>query len=154
MCAVPSSAAFCSWLGVILSRPKLFRYFFRSLGIALRAPMTTCTTVAFLSQCRSTSIFRSWYLVIFSTSFCWILLSLGIASSTNHTCFFSTTVMSGILCARCLSVWILKSQRILASLFYSTFSILSSHHLSAAGRWHFLYRFHCSIETTLLCLSL
>ena len=86
--------------------------------------MTTGTTVAFLSQSCSTSIFRSWYLVIFSTSFCWILLSPGIATSTNHTCFFSTTVMSGMLYARCLSVWILKSQRILASLFCSTFSIL------------------------------
>ena len=49
MCTVPSSAAFCSWLGVILSRPKVFRCFVRSLGIAPRAPMTTGTTVVFLS---------------------------------------------------------------------------------------------------------
>ena len=154
MCAVPSSAAFCSWLGVILSRPKVFRCFVWSLGITPRAPMTTGTTVAFLSQSRSTSIFRSWYLVIFSTSFCWILLSQGIATSTSHTCFFSTTVMSGMLCARCLSVWILKSQRILASFFCSTYSILCSHHLSAAGGWYFLLRFQCSIEATLLYLSL
>ena len=45
----------------------------------------------FLSQSRSISILRSWYFAIFPTSFCWILLSPGIATSMSHTCFFSTT---------------------------------------------------------------
>ena len=66
--------------------------------------------------------------------------------------FFSTTVISGMLWARCLSVWILKSQRILTSSwsFCGTFSTLCSHYLSDAGRWYFLHRFQCSIEATLL----
>ena len=82
-----------------------------------------------LSQSISTSNFKSWYLVIFSTSFWSILLSPGIAISINHTYLFST-VISGVLWARCLSVWILKSQRILTSSLCSTFSTLCSHHFS------------------------
>ena len=53
----------------ILSSSKVFGCFTRSLGIALRAPITTGTTVAFFSYSLSTSTFRYWYLVIFSTSF-------------------------------------------------------------------------------------
>ena len=153
MWAVPSSTAFWRWLGEILSSPKVFRCFTRSLGIAPRAPITIGTTVAFFSQSLSISTFRSWYLVIFSTFFWLILLSPGIATSINHTCFFSTIVISGMLWARCFSVWILKSQRILTS-FCSTFSTLRSHHLSDAGRWYFLHRFQCRIKATLLWRSL
>ena len=76
----------------------------------------------------STSTFRSWYLVIFSTSFWSILLSPGVAKSINHTNFFSTTVIFGMLWARCFSDKILKSQRILISSFYITFSTLCFYH--------------------------
>ena len=101
MWAVPSSTAFWTWwLGEILSSSKVFRCFTRSVGIGPRAPITTSTTVAFFSQSLSISTFRS--------SFWLILLSPGIASSSNHACFFLTTVISGMLWARCLSVWILK----------------------------------------------
>ena len=85
-----------------------------------------------------------------------MLLSLGIATSMSHTCFFSTTMMSGMLCAKCLSVCILKSHSILTSSFCMTFLTLCSHHLSAAGIFYFLHCFH-SIEATfyiaLYCLS-
>ena len=104
MWAVPSSTAFWSWLGEILSSPKVFRCFTRSLSIAHRAPITTGTTVAFFSQSLSTLTFWSWYLVIFSTSFWLILLSPRIATSINHTCFFSTTVVSGMFWTRSMFV--------------------------------------------------
>ena len=102
----------------------------------------------------SISIFRSWYLLIFSSSFSSILPSPGIATSIIHARFFSTTVMSGMLCARCLSVCILKSQRILTSSFCRTLSTFYSHLLSAVGRLCFLQRFQCSIDATLSCRSL
>ena len=137
-------SVFCSWLGDILSRPIVLKCFLRSLGIAPNDPITTGTTVACFSHSLSISIFRSWYLLIFSSSFSSILPSPGIATSIIHTRFFSTTVTSGMLCARCLSVYILKSQRILMSSFCKTLSTLCSHHLSVVGRLYFLQRF-CAV---------
>ena len=153
ICA-PGRTVFCSWLGDILSRPIVLKCFLRSLGIAPNDPVTTGTTVACFSHSFSISIFRSWYLLIFSSFFSSILPSAGIATSIIHTRFFSTTVMSGMLCARCLSVCILKSQRILTSSFCRTLSTLCSHYLSAVRRLQFVQRFQCSIDATLLCRSL
>ena len=110
ICAVPSRTVFCSWLGDILSRLIVLKCFLRSLGIAPNDPITTGTTVACFSHSLSISIFRSWYLLIFSSYFSSMLPSPGIATSVIHTRFFSTTVMSGMLCAMCLSVCILKSR--------------------------------------------
>ena len=130
ICAVPSRTVFCSWLGDILSRPIVLKCFLRSLGIAPNDPITTGKslrypiTVACFSHNLSISIFRSWYLLIFSSSLSSILPSSGIATSIIHTRFFSTIVMSGMLCARCLSLYILKSQRILTSSFCRTLSTL------------------------------
>ena len=124
-----SRTVFCSWLDDILSRPIILKCFQRSLGIAPNDPITTGTTVACFSHSLSISIFRSWYLLIYYSSFSSILPSYGIATSIIHTHFFSTIVMSGMLCARCLSVCILKSQRILTSSFCRTLSNLCSHRL-------------------------
>ena len=63
-----------------LVKSQVFRCFSRSFGIVPRAPITTGTSLAFFSQSRSTLILRPRYFVIFSTSFCWILLSPGIAT--------------------------------------------------------------------------
>ena len=128
--------------------------FTRSLVIAPKASITASTTVAFFFQSLFPSTFRSWYLQFFSTSFGSILPSPDSATSINHSWFFSTTVIFGMLWARCLSVWILKSQRILSSSFCNTFSTLWAHHFSNAGRCYFLHRFQSSIEATLLWRSL
>ena len=95
--------------------------------------------------------YHYWYCsgLFFPTVFLFLSLDLGICWSFPglffysavswdchkiiHTCFFSTTVLSGMLCARCLSVCILKSQRILTSSFCRTLSTLCSHQLSAVG---------------------
>ena len=154
ICAVPSRTVFFRWLGDILSRPFVLKCFLRSLAIAPNDPITTGTTVACFSHSLSISIFRPWYLLIFSSSFSSILPFPGIATSIIHTRFFSTTVMSGMLCARCMSVCILKSQTILTSSCCRTLSTLYFHHLSAVGRLYFLQRFQCSIDATLSCRSL
>ena len=154
ICVVPSRTVFCSWLGDILSRPIVLTCFLRSLGIAPNDPFTTSTTVTCFSYTLSISIFRSWHLLIFSSFTSSILPSPGIATSIIYTCFFSTTVMSGMLCARCLSICMFKSQKILTSSFCRALSTLCSHHLSAVGRLCFLQRFQCSIVVPFFVVSL
>ena len=50
----------------ILSRPIVLKCFLKSLCIAPNDPITSSTTVACFSHSLSISIFRSWYLLIFS----------------------------------------------------------------------------------------
>ena len=152
ICAVPSRTVFC--LGDILSRPIVLKCFLRSLGVAPNDSIITGTAVACFSDSLSIDIFRYWYLLIFSSSLSSILRSPGIATSIIHTRSFSTTVTSGMVFGRCLSVGILKSQRILTFSVYRTLSTLCSHHLSAVGRLYFLQRFQCSIDATFSCRSL
>ena len=79
-----------------------------------RAPITTGMTTTLIFQTFCNSIIKTWYLSIFSCSLMTLFRSSEIAKSiTWHSIFLVLQTMSGDLTSITLSVWILKSQRIL-----------------------------------------
>ena len=68
MKVVPSSAAFCKQL-ITMGIPLFFRWFISSSLTAPKAPATTGITVALTFHNICTCSLKSWYLVIFSSSF-------------------------------------------------------------------------------------
>ena len=83
-----------------------------------RAPITTGMTTSLIFQTFFNSIIKTWYLSIFSCFLVTLFRSSEIAKSiTWHSIVFVVQTMSGDLTSITLSVWILKSQRILYSSF-------------------------------------
>ena len=83
-----------------------------------RAPITTCMTTSLIFQTFCNSIIKTWYLSIFSCSLVTLFRSSETAKSiTWHSIVFVVQTMPGDLTSITLSVWILKSQRILYSSF-------------------------------------
>ncbi len=120
--AVPRTALF--WTEISDVVPGICSSHSPSLGVtALRALITTGTTVAFTPHIFFSSSCSPWYFSSFLCSFFLMLLSLGIATSIT-TAFFrclSTTTMSSWLATTILSVWIWNSHRIFAQSFSTIF---------------------------------
>ena len=91
MKAVPSNAAFCKQL-ITMGIPMVFRWFSSSSLIVPKAPTTIGLTVALTSQNFWTCNLKSWYLVIFSSSFTLMFWSPGTAMSMILHSLFSLSM--------------------------------------------------------------
>ena len=114
------------------------------------ASITTGTTSAFNFHSFPNSIYKSWYLSIFSCSFTMIFWSPGTATSMIKQLFtiLSMHTIWDRLCSITVSDWIGKSHKILHPSFSSTESGTCSYHLSLHSRWNFVD----SSQWTLSCL--
>ena len=73
--AVPRSAIF--WTNsTFIAIHNVLRFYFRSLGIVLKVPLTMCITVASIFQSLFICLARCWFLSTFSCSFLYTLLCL------------------------------------------------------------------------------
>ena len=100
----------------------VFRWFSSSSLIVPKAPTTIGLTVALTSQNFWTCNLKSWYLVIFSSSFTLMFWSPRTAMSMIlHSLFYlSMTTISGFRCSISLPFWIAMSQSILHLSFSTT----------------------------------
>ena len=112
MWAVPSSAIFWTSFGHIFPG-ILSTVVSKSLERTPRAPTTTGITVVLSFHILCISISKSLYFDFFSNSFLETFLSAGTATSISIHSFFSLSLMmmSGLFAFIVLSVWILKSHK-------------------------------------------
>ena len=98
---------------------------------------------------------KSWYLVIFSSSFPVMFWSPGTAISVILHSLFSLpiTTISGLRCSIYLFVWIAKSQSILHLSFSSTGSGWCENHMSSHSISNFLQRSQCTFFSQVCCVS-
>ena len=109
--AIPRIAVFC--MDIMSDRMSIFFLYLCIIlfDIVPRAPITTGMTTTLPFQTFYNSVIKTWYL---STFFCYLMAifwSSGIAKAIIW--HFTIQNMSGNLNSMTLSVWILKSQRIL-----------------------------------------
>ena len=114
--AVPSNKAFCKQL-ITMSIPMVFRWFSSSSLTVPKAPTTIGVTVDLTSHIFSLCNLKSWYLVIFSSSFTLMFWSPRTAMSMilNSLFSLSMTTISGLRSSISSSVLIAKSQSIFSS---------------------------------------
>ena len=110
----------------------VFRYFSSSSLTVPKARTTIGVIVVLTSHNFYTCYLKSWYLVIFSSSFTFMFCSPGTAMAMIlHSLFcLSVNTVSGLWCSISLSVWIAKSQSMLHMSFSSTGSGWCENHLS------------------------
>ena len=102
---VPNKADFCT-IPTFSLIPSVSIHPLKPLLMHPRAPTTTGTTSTFFSdQNLFSSLFKFWYISIFSISFSHILQSPGIATSmmTHDFAFLSTKIKSSLLASVTLS---------------------------------------------------
>ena len=134
----------------------VFRWFSSTSLTVPKVPPTIGLTVALTSHNFCTCNLKSWYLVIFSSSFILMFWSPETAMSMIlHSLFsLSITAISGFQCSISLSVWISKSQSILHLSFSSTGSGWCKNHLSSHSISNLLHRSQCTFFPSLSCLLL
>ena len=115
---------------IFVSIPMVFNLFSSSLAGVPRAPTTNGTTITFIFHTFFSSLARSKYLSIFSTSLSSPLVSYGIAKSIiwHSWCFLSIKIMSGLLAVIKRSVCTVNSQSVLHESCSMTASDWCSYH--------------------------
>ena len=104
---------FCNSV-IFFSIPMLFNLFSRASAAVSRAPVTNRTTVTYIIHALFSSLARSKYFSVFSTSLSSTLVSCGIAKSIVwHSVFLSMKIISGLLAVIKWSVCTVKYQKIL-----------------------------------------
>ena len=111
---VLSNADFYKQL-ITMGNTMAFGWFSISSATVRKAPITTGITVASTSHNFCTCNLKSWYLVVFCSSFTLIFWSAGtVMSLILHYLFsLSVTTIFGLQCSISVSVWIVKPQSIL-----------------------------------------
>ena len=155
MKAVPSNAAFCMQR-ITMGIPMVFRWFSSSSLTVPKAPNTIGITVALTFHNFCTCNLKSWYFVIFSSSFTLMFWSPGTAISMilHSISSLSMNTISGLRCSIYLSVCIGKSQSNLHLSFSSTGPGWCKNHLSSHLISNFLHRNQCTFLSSLSCLLL
>ena len=155
MKAVPDNAAFCKQL-ITMGVPTVFRWFSSSSLNVPKAPTTIGITAALTSHNFCACNLKSWYLVVFSSSFTLMFWSPGTPMSMIlHSLFsLSMTTIPDLWCSISLSAWIAKSRNILHLSFSSTGSGWFENHLFSHSTLNFFHISQCNFFPSLSCLFL
>ena len=154
--AVPNNAVF--WITSNLAfTPIHFMYSLKLTDTAVRAPITTGTTMTFrMRQTFAIPSLSSWYFFNFSSSLSFTLSSPGMATSimTTSLSFLSIKTMSGLHASIFRSHWTVKSHSILKFSLSTTPSGFCSHQLLALSNPHLPQSCRWIYRATLSCLPL